>query len=116
MPKTVKVHVTFNEFKRILSHQKGGEIKELRHLFLQVFSDVLLDQVAPAAVTLQRYDPSFEDYVELNNDEKLEDDTKIRALVSKQDKQVRNEPQFSPLKTLSIKLTVITLSPRVFVP
>ena len=98
MPKMVKVHVTFNETKRILSLEKGGEIKELRHLFLQLFSDVLLDQVAPAAVKVQRYDPSFEDYVELNNDEKLEDGTKIRALVSKQDKQVRNEPQFPPLR------------------
>ena len=107
MSKMVKVHVTFNETKRILSHQKGGVIKELRHLFLQVFSDVLLDQVAPADVKLQRYDPSFKDYVDFNSDEKLEDDIRVRALVLKQNKQVRNEHQFSPLNTLNIKLTVI---------
>ena len=96
----MKIHATCNETKRILSLQKGGEVKELRHRFLQVFSDVFLDQVAPADVKLQRYDPSFEDYVELNSDEKIEDDTKIRALVSKQDKQVRNKHQFFQLRLL----------------
>ena len=30
-----------------ISFQKGGEVKEFRYLFLQVFSDVLLDKVAP---------------------------------------------------------------------
>lgn len=87
--KMLKVHVTHDENKRIISFQKGGEVKEFRHLFLQVFSDVLLDQVAPANVKLQRYDDSFEEYVDLGNEERLEEDVKLLALVSKQDRQVR---------------------------
>ena len=87
--KMLKVHVTHEENKRIISFQKGGEVKEFRHLFLQVFSDVLLDQVAPANVKLQRYDDSFEEYVDLGNEERLEEDLKLLALVSEQDRQVR---------------------------
>ena len=87
--KMLKVHVTHEENKRIISFQKGGEVKEFRHLFLQVFSDVLLDQVAPANVKLQRYDDSFEEYVDLGNEERLEEDLKLLALVSKQDRQIR---------------------------
>ena len=87
--KMLKVHVTHEENKRIISFQKGGEVKEFRHLFLQVFSDVLLDQVAPANVKLQRYDDSFEEYVDLGNEERLEEDLKLLALVSKQDRQVK---------------------------
>jgi len=90
MPQTVKVHVTYDETKRIITHQKGGDVQGLRHLFLQVFSDVLSDRIAPANVTFQRYDDKFADYVELNNDEKLKDDLKIRALTWKPDKQVEN--------------------------
>ena len=92
--KMLKVHVTHEENKRIISFQKGGEVKEFRHLFLQVFSDVLLDQVAPANVKLQRYDDSFEEYVDLSNEERLEEDLKLLALVSKQDRQVRIDSPF----------------------
>ena len=88
MSKMVKVHVTYDKTKRVISHQKGSEVQGLRHVFLQVFSDVLSDQVAPANVTFQRYDHTFSDYVEVNNDEKLDDDIKLLALVSKQGKQV----------------------------
>ena len=87
--KMLKVHVTHEENKRIISFQKGGEVKEFRHLFLQVFSDVLLDQVAPANVKLQRYDDSFEEYIDLSNEERLEEDLKLLALVSKQERQVK---------------------------
>ena len=84
MPKMIKIHVTYGETKRVISHQKGGEVQGLRHTFLQVFSDVLSSEIAPAHVTFQRYDDKFEDYVELQNNERLEDDIKIRALISKQ--------------------------------
>lgn len=87
--KMLNVHVTHEENKRIISFQKGGEVKEFRHLFLQVFSDVLLDQVAPANVKLQRYDDSFEEYVDLSNEERLEEDLKLLALVSNQERQVK---------------------------
>lgn len=103
MPQTVKVHVTYDETKRIITHQKGGDVQGLRHLFLQVFSDVLSDRIAPANVTFQRYDDKFADYVELNNDEKLKDDLKIRALTWKPDKQViKQDKQVSKQEKNSI--------------
>lgn len=88
MATTVRVHVTYCQTKHILSLVKGSEIRELRYLFLRVFSDVLADEVSPSDVTFQRYDDGFEDYVNLGNDEKINDDLKIRALVTKKDKQV----------------------------
>ena len=88
MPKVVKVHVTYDETKRFLSHQKGGDVQGLRHVFLQAFSDVLSSDVAPAHVKFQRYDDKFEDYVELQNDERVDDDIKLRVFLFKQVKQV----------------------------
>ncbi|KAL9955834.1 hypothetical protein ACROYT_G037219 [Oculina patagonica] len=87
MPKMVKIHVTYDETKRVVSHQKGGDVQGLRYVFLQVFSDVLSSDIAPAHVKFQRYDDKFEDYVELQNDETFEEDIKIRAFVFKQAKQ-----------------------------
>lgn len=84
MSRVVNVHVTYDKTKRSISRQRGSEVRALRHVFLQVFSDVLSDQVAPENVTFQRYDERFSDYVELNNDEKLYDDIKLFALVYKQ--------------------------------
>ena len=84
----VKVHVTYDETKRIVSHEKGGDIQGLRHVFLQVFSDVLSSDIAPAHVKFQRYDDKFEDYVELQNEEKVDVDLKVRALILKPVKQV----------------------------
>lgn len=89
MPKMVKVHVTYGESKRIVYQQTGGEVQGLRHVFLQVFSDVLSSNIAPAQVNFQRYDDEFHDYVDLQNDERVENNIKIRALISKQYKQVR---------------------------
>ena len=83
MAEMVKVHVTYDETKRILSYQKGSDVQGLRYVFLQVFSDVTSDHVAPANVKFQRYDAGFADYVELDNCEKIEGDIKIRALVWK---------------------------------
>ena len=88
MPKMVKIHVTYGETRRVVSYQKGGEVQGLRHIFLQAFADVLSSEVAPVHVTFQGYDAEFEDYVELQNDEKLENDVKVRALVSTRFKQV----------------------------
>ena len=48
-PKMLNILLTHDEAKRIMHHisfQKGGEVKEFRYLFLQAFSDVLLDKVA----------------------------------------------------------------------
>ena len=88
MPKTVKVHVTFNETKRVLSHQKGADVQRLRPVFLEAFSDVLSSDIAPAHIKFQLFDNKFEDYVELSNENRFEEDTKVRAFVTIQAKQV----------------------------
>ena len=88
MPKTVKVHVTFKETKRVLSHQKGADIQRLRPVFLEAFSDVLSSDIAPAHIKFQLFDNKFEDYVELSNENRFEEDTKVRAFVTNQAKQV----------------------------
>lgn len=63
---------------------------------MQAFSDVLLDKVAPANVKFQRYADNFEEYVDVNNNERLdEDEIKLLALVSKREKQVNVD---SPLE------------------
>ena len=44
---------------------------------------MLLDKVAPANVKFQRYADNFEEYVDVNNNERLdEDEIKLLALVS----------------------------------
>lgn len=57
---------------------------------------MLLDKVAPANVKFQRYADNFEEYVDVNNNERLdEDEIKLLALVSKREKQVNVD---SPLE------------------
>ena len=81
IPKMVKVHMTFNDYKRIISFRKGGKVKELRYRFLRDFSFVFHDKVAPADVKFQRYDRSLKMYLDTNDDDKLESDTKMLATV-----------------------------------
>ena len=105
MPETVKVHVTFDETKRVLSHQKGADVEGLRLVFVQVFSDVLSSDIAPAQVKFQLYDDYFKDHVELSNDKRLEEDIKVRAFVSKQADQVF-------LVTLAVIFNIFKECPR----
>ena len=81
LKKSRKVHVTYGDSKRIISCDKGEQVQELRHHFLRVFSDVLSDDVAPANVKFQRYDPTFEDYEDLENDAELDKNAKLKAIV-----------------------------------
>jgi len=68
--------------------RREGRSRNFAIFFLQAFSDVLLDKVAPANVKFQRYADNFEEYADLNNDERLdEDEIKLLALVSKREKQ-----------------------------
>ena len=82
LDKSRKMHVTYGDSKRFITYSKGEEIKELRHHFLRVFSDVLSDDVAPANVKFQRYDDAFQDYEDLAHDVQLEDNVKLKAIVS----------------------------------
>ena len=80
--KSKKAHVTYGDSKRIITYSKGEEVQELRHHFLRAFSDVLSDDVAPANVKFQRYDPTFDDYEDLENDAELDKNTKLKAIVT----------------------------------
>ena len=97
--------MTFDETKRVLTHRRGAEVQELRPVFLQVFSDVLSSDIAPAQIKFQLYDDQFKDYVELLNEETLVEDIKVLALVSKQAKQVF-------LDTLAVIFNIFEECPR----
>ena len=84
----IRIHVTYDEIKRIISFQKGGEVYKLRPHFLQTFSDVLSDDIAPEHVTFQEYLGDFQDFVELRLEATLDNDIKIRAVTLKSLKQV----------------------------
>ena len=78
------MHVTFSESKRIINFTKEEDlkVKDLRHHFLRSFSDLLSDDVALANVKFQRYDDTFQDYIDLENDAKLEEYAKIKAFIA----------------------------------
>jgi len=90
------VHVTFGDSKRIMSYEKGVEVKELRSLFLSEFSDVLADDISPANVKFQVLDKTFKDYVDLGNDQQLEENAQIKAITV-----VTKEKRVSYFATLS---------------
>ena len=75
-----KVHVTFGDSKRIMRYEKGAGVKELRPLFLSEFSDVLPDDISPANVKFQVLDGTFKNYVDLGNDQQLEENAQIKAI------------------------------------
>ncbi|KAL9955868.1 hypothetical protein ACROYT_G037261 [Oculina patagonica] len=78
--KSGKAHVTFGDSKRIISYEKDQEVGGLRHRFLQVFSDMLSDDVAPANVRFQQYHDFYDDYVDLENGQKLKENARIKAI------------------------------------
>lgn len=77
----VNIHVTYNDTKRIVSYQKGGDVQGLISEILQRFSDVLLANVTSEQVKLHRYDKTFEDLTELENEFKFDDDHKVTVLI-----------------------------------
>lgn len=74
--------MTFGDSKRIISYEKDENVAGLRHRFLREFSDMLSDDVAPAHVKFQYYDDIFQDYVDLGNGQKLEENARIKAIVA----------------------------------
>ena len=73
--------MTYNDTKRIISYQKGGDVQELTNQFLQRFSDVLPANVTSEQVKLLRYDERFKDHAELENEFKFDDDHKVTVLI-----------------------------------
>ena len=73
--------MTYNDTKRIVSYQKGGDVQGLISEILQRFSDVLPANVTSEQVKLHRYDKTFEDLTELENEFKFDDDHKVTVLI-----------------------------------
>ncbi|XP_044184018.1 uncharacterized protein LOC122964493 isoform X2 [Acropora millepora] len=83
-----RVHVTFGESKRVLCFSEDDEVGQLRQKFLQAFSDSLADDIAVANVRFQQYDHTFKEYVDLENEVKLEHNAKVKAaIVSSREKK-----------------------------
>ena len=73
--------MTYNDTKRIISYQKGGDVQGLISAIRQRFSDVLPANVISKQVKLQRYDKTFEDLTECENELKFDDDHKVTVLI-----------------------------------
>ena len=84
----IRIHVTYDEIKRIISFPKGGEVYKLRPHFILAFSDVLSGDIAPEHVTFQEFHEDFKDFVDLRSDATLDNDIKIRAITLKTPKKV----------------------------
>ena len=64
-----------------MNYKKGAPVQELRSLFLSEFSDMLADDISPANVKFQVFDKTFKDYVDLGNDQGLEENAQIKAIL-----------------------------------
>ena len=84
----IRIHVTYDEIKRIIYFPKGGEVYKLRPHFILAFSDVLSGDIAPEHVTFQEFHEDFKDFVDLRSDATLDNDIKIRAISLKTPKKV----------------------------
>ena len=73
--------MTYNDTKRIISYQKGGDVQGLISKILQRFSDVLPSKVISEQVKLHRYDKRFKDLTECKNKFKFDDDHKVTVLI-----------------------------------
>ena len=81
--------MTFGESKRVLCFSEEDEVGQLRQKFLQAFSDSLADDIAVANVRFQQYDHTFKEYVDIENEVKLENNAKVKAaIVSFREKKV----------------------------
>ena len=72
--------MTYNDAKRIISFQKGGNVQGLTSKILQRFSDVLPANVTSEQFRFLRYDERFQDHSELENEFKFDDDHKVTVI------------------------------------
>ena len=73
--------MTFGESKRVLCFSEEDEVGQLHQKFLQAFSDSLSDDIAVANVRFQQYDHTFKEYVDIENEVKLENNAKVKAVI-----------------------------------
>ncbi|XP_015758149.1 PREDICTED: uncharacterized protein LOC107337491 isoform X3 [Acropora digitifera] len=102
-----RVHVTFGESKRVLCFSEEDEVGQLRQKFLQAFSDSLADDIAVANVRFQQYDHTFKEYVDLENEVKLEHNAKVKAAIvsSREKKEPGRGGDLVPL-TVNLKVSL----------
>ena len=74
--------MTFGESKRVLCFSEEDEVGQLRQKFLQAFSDSLTDDIAVENVQFQQYDHTFKEYVDIENEVKLENNAKVKAVIA----------------------------------
>ena len=77
----VNIHVTYNDIKRIISYQKGGDVQGLTSKILKRFPEISRAKDASEPFKLLRYDERFKDYAELENEFKFDDDHKVTVLI-----------------------------------
>ena len=73
--------MTFGESKRFLCFSEEDEVAKLHQKFLQAFSDSLADDIAEANVRFQQYDRTIKEYVDIENEVKLENNAKVKAVI-----------------------------------
>ena len=76
----VNIHVTYNDTKRIISYQKGGNVEGLTSEISQRFPEISRAKDASEPFKLLRYDERFKDYAELENEFKFDDDHKVTVI------------------------------------
>ena len=72
-----QILVMFEERKKILSIPQEDGINFLRREFLRVF-DV---NCSEAVITFQRFNPEFEEYVDIHSDSEVDSKEKLQAVV-----------------------------------
>ena len=77
----VNIHVTYNDIKRIISYQKGGDVQGLTSKIFERFSEISAAKAASEPFKLLRYDERFKDYAELEDEFKFDDDHKVTVLI-----------------------------------
>ena len=73
--------MTFGESKRVLCLSEEDEVGKLRQKFLQTFPNFPSDDIAVANVQFQQYDHTFKEYVDIENEMKLENNAKVKAVI-----------------------------------
>lgn len=81
--------VTFGESKRSIRYEKDDDLKTFRHHFLRTFSDILSEDVAPGDVKFQKFDGNFNEYVDATNDTRLEENDKLKAIVTSKQENMK---------------------------
>lgn len=73
--------MTFGESERSLRFSEGEVVGQLRQRFLEAFPEYLSDGITETNVRFQQYDDNTKEYVGIKNEEKLENNARVRAVI-----------------------------------